>query len=590
MATDFLSQIPFRRKLILFAVFIALLPGIPLLFFVLSMPWELLRDKITTSKAVIRTVQQSVSVTDMARMEAFSLQQFEQTKNVSTEVREALSYTFTMAVLYDRMLTLDEVEEKLDAPVDYRLLRRGYTYWENTFQKNPGVLSVFQRNKRFLQRTKYSINNEGLGIADIYFVLDLPTQRDTNVVLFVIDGYGWEESSFPGDLYEVPKGSAFLENTRSGVQGVGTNKIIDPLNMFLPQFYTDEYGQWFSVWNTLPSENGITTILIDFTAEDITSVMAQSALFTVAGLGILISLIYTATRILSARYSKSPVELSNGIQHVSKGDYNYEIPELFDEFDTIRLRFNSMTEKLRERVRLQEVLEKILSKELAEQAAKEGIVLGGEEADCTILFTDFAGFTTLTRDMSPREVVTTLNEYFGVLIPIIKRYGGFTDKYIGDAIVAFFGAPIVNKEHAQQAVLASIEMQQAIRAMNEKRKFAGLPIFEMRIGLNSGTVLVGAIGSDQKMEYTSIGESTNLANRMESVCSIGNILLSESTHAKLSAEFRKKAMYPLVKREVEVKGYAKVLTAYELRTSPFQIQKDLNAKKTEEFYKYLPYN
>ncbi len=589
MATDFLSQIPFRRKLILFAILTALIPGIPLLFFVLGMPWELLRDKITTSKSILRTVQQSISSTDRARMEAFSVEQFKQTQDVTPQVREALSYTFTMFVLYQRLLTQDEIEEQLDRPVDYQLLKRGYTYWENTFQNNPGLLPVFQRNKRFLQRTKSTINNEGLGIADIYFVLDLPSQRNSNRVLFVLDGYTWQESSFPGDIYEVPKGSAFLENTRSGSKGVGNNKIYDPSHFFLPQFYTDSYGQWFSVWNTLPSQIGITTVLIDFTAEDIAQTMSRSAFLVALGLATLFGLIYITTTLLSKRYSKSPVELSNGIQQVAKGNYSYEIPELFDEFDTIRIKFNKMTEQLRERVRLQEVLEKILSKELAEQAAREGIVLGGEEADCTILFTDFAGFSTLTRDMSPREVVTTLNDYFGALIPIIKRYGGFTDKYIGDAIVAIFGAPIVNKDHAQQGVLAAIEMQQAIRAMNEKRKFARLPVFEMRVGLNSGRVLVGAIGSDQKLEYTSIGESTNLANRMESVCSIGNILMSTSTYDKLPMEFKKKAIYPLVKREVEVKGYSKSLTTYELRTSPFDIQKNLKANTPEEFYRYLPY-
>jgi len=114
---------------------------------------------------------------------------------------------------------------------------------------------------------------------------------------------------------------------------------------------------------------------------------------------------------------------------------------------------------IREMINLKETLTKLLSSELAEKAASEGLVLGGQEIECTIMFTDFAGFSTLTKNMSAAEVVEILNMYFGEFIPIIKKRGGFPDKYIGDAIVAVFGAPVRFENHAEQAVLCSIEMQ-----------------------------------------------------------------------------------------------------------------------------------
>jgi len=130
------------------------------------------------------------------------------------------------------------------------------------------------------------------------------------------------------------------------------------------------------------------------------------------------------------------------------------------------------------------------------------LTVRGESIDCTVMFTDFAGFSTITQHLVAGEVVEALNTYFDSMIPIIKKYGGFPDKYIGDAIVAIFGAPVHLSDHAERAVLASIEMQNKMREINETRRREKKPYFEMRIGLNSGNVIAGAIGCDMKLEYT----------------------------------------------------------------------------------------
>ena len=405
----------------------------------------------------------------------------------------------------------------------------------------------------------------------------------------MLDGYEWfEDSAFPGDPYLLQEGSLLRRDALSATTGFDNNRLVEPKNWFLPGFYSDQWGNWFSVWYTRQIGDYYALFVIDFDATTVLQMMQAIALVT----GILIAVvggIVTGLIIwLSKRYARSPVELTKGIQAVSERKYDYEVPELYDEFRPVGEKFNAMIDKLRQRDRLQAVLERILSKELAEQAAQKGLMLGGEEADCTIMFTDFAGFSTLTKRMKPREVVQALNDYFEVLIPIVKKHGGFPDKYIGDAIVAIFGAPLRTEDHARRAVACAIEMQEAMRILNVERKQNEQVIFEMRIGLNSGDVLVGAIGCDMKLEYTSIGETTNLAQRMESVCPIGDIVASKSTYSALPKSFIKEVPFLLKNETFQVKGYARGVQGYHIHVSPFEIHKNSTARNLSNFYTYAP--
>lgn len=178
------------------------------------------------------------------------------------------------------------------------------------------------------------------------------------------------------------------------------------------------------------------------------------------------------------------------------------------------------------------------------------------------MFTDFAGFSTISQGLESSEVASVLNFYFSELIPIIKKHGGFPDKFIGDAIVAIFGAPVRFEDHAVRAVECAVELQNKIREINDRRRQAGDVIFEMRLGLNSGPVLVGAIGCDLKLEYTSIGETTNLANRMESNCKIGHIMISENTHVRITDHAFPEVYLSQTPEQEIVKGYEKPVETY----------------------------
>lgn len=539
-------------------------------------PWQELDRSIQLSNSIIGPVQESLSDDELRRMIVFTEAQI--ASQSATPMPKHLDWTFTMYLLEERLLSETEIQQILqqrnkEQAFSYDEVTRAYQYWETLFAEQPELKTLLKRQKQFLQQVVVQAERTGLDLADVYILLDSGSRTGAyaDAVYFVLDGYNWYESSYPGDRYLLSPSSLLRQDAFNNATGFNHNRRIDPDNWLLPGFYTDQWGNWFSVWYTRPVDSMATIFVVDFNAASILAMMRSIAGVTLGLAGILFLIVFVIVRVLSERYARSPFELTKGIQHIGKGDYEYRVPPLYDEFESVRNAFNRMTGKLKERDRLQQVLEKLLSKELAEVAAEKGLLLGGEETECTLMFTDFAGFSSITETLQPSEIVHALNDYFAVLIPILKHHGGFPDKYIGDAIVSIFGAPLRFENHAQRAVACAIEMQEAMRSLNRERLKKKQIVFEMRVGLNTGNVLVGAIGCDMKLEYTSIGESTNLANRMEAACSIGNILMSTKTHAQLVIHSIK---YPIVTREVSVKGYIKPVSAYEITISPIPISKN----------------
>ncbi|QDO97431.1 adenylate/guanylate cyclase domain-containing protein [Ferrovibrio terrae] len=156
--------------------------------------------------------------------------------------------------------------------------------------------------------------------------------------------------------------------------------------------------------------------------------------------------------------------------------------------------------------------------------------LGGEEREVTVLFSDIAGFTAISEACDPATLVQGLNIYFSTMTDIIEAHGGFVDKYIGDAIVAVFGAPLDAPRHAEQAMRAAMQMRDVLRTEPERFSLAGLPL-KTRIGLNTGRVLIGNIGSPRRFNYTAMGDAVNLAARLEGANKAygTSILVSEDT-------------------------------------------------------------
>ncbi len=166
---------------------------------------------------------------------------------------------------------------------------------------------------------------------------------------------------------------------------------------------------------------------------------------------------------------------------------------------------------------------------------RRNLRLGGERADpVTILNSDVRGFTALTANMEPHEVVSLLNDLFGVCLPIIFKYNGTVDKFVGDAILAVFGSPESDERQWENAVKAALEMQEAVRRLNDERQRQGLAVFQVGIGIHTGPVLHGFIGSQERMEYTVIGDTVNRVNRYCAGAGRGEIVISEAVYERVA--------------------------------------------------------
>ncbi|PJB28930.1 hypothetical protein CO111_00260 [Candidatus Desantisbacteria bacterium CG_4_9_14_3_um_filter_50_7] len=199
-----------------------------------------------------------------------------------------------------------------------------------------------------------------------------------------------------------------------------------------------------------------------------------------------------------------------------------------------------------------EVMEEILS-------APEKLQLGGTKKKLTILFADVRGFTPISEKLQPEEVVSLLNECLTEMADAIFKHEGTLDKFIGDAVLAFFGAPVEHTDDPQRAVRTAWEMQQRIDVVNKRREGGTHGLLKIGIGINTGDVVVGNVGSHRRMDYTVIGDNVNLGQRLEDTAGGGQILISESTYELV------KDIVDAVKLEpIKVKGRVQPVQIYEI--------------------------
>lgn len=206
------------------------------------------------------------------------------------------------------------------------------------------------------------------------------------------------------------------------------------------------------------------------------------------------------------------------------------------------------------------------------------IKLGGEERMTTVLFSDVRGFTTLSESMTPTELTEYLNRYLTLMTDIVLEERGVVDKYIGDAVMAFWGAPIEDKNHAFDALKATIKMQKVLKIFNEENEQLGKPKIAIGVGLNSGKVVAGNMGSTQRFDYTVMGDTVNLASRLESLNKMygTGILISESVVAEIGKE-KIESLGVLVREldRVKVKGKTQGVSIFEIIFNPEKYSKDL---------------
>ncbi len=270
-------------------------------------------------------------------------------------------------------------------------------------------------------------------------------------------------------------------------------------------------------------------------------------------------LIFAFSLLLTAPI-ESLAELTN---EVAKGNFGVRAKSgSRDEVESLGEAFNHMIEGLVERDKVKNMFSKFHGSSVTEDLLKGDLQLGGSKKTVTVFFSDIRGFTEFSEGHSPEQVVEMLNEYFQIMVGIINKHGGVVDKFIGDAIMAVWGAPTSNDRDSHNAVKACIEMRQSLAQLNQIRGSRGQVPIKIGMGMHRGEAISGTIGSSERMEYTVIGDTVNQSSRIEaSTKAFGtDLLLSEDLAAHVREEF-------LLEQagSVEVKGKSEPLLLYKVR-------------------------
>jgi len=227
-------------------------------------------------------------------------------------------------------------------------------------------------------------------------------------------------------------------------------------------------------------------------------------------------------------------------------------------------------ESLRQRDFVRHTFGRYLSSEVVEELldSPTGLKMSGENREVTFLVSDLRGFTALTSSLSPQQVIEIINRYFEYMVDVIARYQGTVNEFMGDGILAFFGAPLYADDDAERAVACAIEMQNALVAVNAEQRRLKLPELAMGIGINTGEVVVGNIGSERRASYGAVGTPINAAYRIESFTVGGQILISPTTHDRVESD-----LTIIGTKEVKFKGLDEPVALYDVAGigQPYQV-------------------
>ncbi len=261
--------------------------------------------------------------------------------------------------------------------------------------------------------------------------------------------------------------------------------------------------------------------------------------------------------------------LTEASKRIQNGDYKSRVGIVTsDELGALADSFNDMADSLAEKEFMRDTFGKIVDPEVRDYlmsgSGKEslGAALGGETREVTVLFCDIRSFTAMSEKMEASEVVQLLNKYFTALGKCIAAHHGIINKYIGDAIMAIFGAPVKSENSARDAFLAALDMRKALVEVNEDFKKEGFPEVHFGIGIHTGPVFAGTIGAENRMEYTVIGDTVNTASRLESLCKTytKDLILSEASAEKLGKESAGLSFVA----EAEIRGKSQPMKLYTL--------------------------
>lgn len=288
----------------------------------------------------------------------------------------------------------------------------------------------------------------------------------------------------------------------------------------------------------------VTLLLISYVSIHINNNLPMQK--TIIYISILLVLIAYGITLSFSKIILNPLEkLTKAAHRIKDGDYKTRVGVVTaDDFGILADSFNDLADSLAEKEFMRDTFGKVVDPEVRDYlmsgAGKEslGQALGGQTREVTVLFCDIRSFTAMSEKMQAADVVSLLNRYFTALGQCITEHHGIINKYIGDAIMAIFGAPVEAQNSAQDAFEAACDMRKALVQVNKEFEADGLPQLKFGIGIHTGPVFAGTIGAQNRMEYTVIGDTVNTASRIESLCKTytTDLLISQASAQKLNQE------------------------------------------------------
>lgn len=302
--------------------------------------------------------------------------------------------------------------------------------------------------------------------------------------------------------------------------------------------YRDQQGRWITAFAPVRDRSGriIEAIAVELR---VGPYMRRREMFlrSVVGLAIAGALGALIVGLVLTRRITRPISaLTAATRRVAAGDLSQPLPiRSADEIGQLMRAFNAMLDGLRQRDFIRDAFGRYVSPEVARALldSPEGLRLGGEKREITVLMADLRGYTGFAERGDAPAVMAVLNEYLAAMAKSVIHYGGTVNEFLGDAVFALFGAPVAYADHAERAAAAALAMQLAILQINRRHAARGLPQLEMGIGINSGEVVVGNIGSEQRAKYAAVGRTVNLTARIEAAAVGGQVLVSAAAYERI---------------------------------------------------------
>lgn len=317
--------------------------------------------------------------------------------------------------------------------------------------------------------------------------------------------------------------------------------------------YQNEKNEWYLGSFKRTAFAGICVVAIvpeNKAYEAVFAILRWNIYLALSIVGMAILIVYFYSKTLSRQINV----LVDAAQKIETGDFILDLKaKTKDEIGLLTESFNEMGFGLDEREKAKDALGRFVNKDIAEKAMRGELKLGGERKKATIFFSDIRGFTSISENLLPEEVVEFLNKYMTRMVHCVNETHGVVDKYIGDAIMAVWGTPDSKGNDSENAVNAALMMRSSLIEFNKDRGGDRKPIIRIGCGINTGPVIAGQIGSEERMEYTVIGDAVNLASRIEALNKPfgSDVLISADVYEEVKSIFRCEAMKPIA-----VKGKA----------------------------------